>query len=84
MGEWSWASMLAGLLLSFLQLARFPNLLIPVAEVWERNQMRLFKAGQDWWRAIAFLSIAKSVRMSVSEQPRDLYEAAMWGHFTLE
>ncbi|KAK9435768.1 hypothetical protein VB005_10571 [Metarhizium brunneum] len=62
---------------------RFPNLLIPVAEAWERNQMRLFKAGQDWWQAMAFLSVAKSVRMCVSEQPRDLHEAAIWGHFNL-
>lgn len=75
--------MFEGLLLSFLQLARFPNLLIPVAEAWERNQMRLFKAGQDWWQAMAFLSVAKSVRMCVSEQPRDLHEAAIWGHFNL-
>lgn len=36
--------MLEGLVLGFLQLARFPNLLVPVAEAWERNQMRLFKA----------------------------------------
>ncbi|KID81922.1 hypothetical protein MGU_10731 [Metarhizium guizhouense ARSEF 977] len=44
----------------------FPNLLVPVAEVWERNQMRLFKAGQDWWQAMSFLSVAKSVRMCVT------------------
>ncbi|PNS19647.1 hypothetical protein CAC42_7491 [Sphaceloma murrayae] len=58
----------------------FPGSLVPIAEQWNKRNLRLYKASDDWWQSMAFLSIAKGVVMCVSEQPRELYEAAMWGH----
>ncbi|GAM87618.1 hypothetical protein ANO11243_056450 [Dothideomycetidae sp. 11243] len=61
----------------------FPNMLVPAAEAWNRQKLALWKVG-DYWQTLAFFSIAKSIRLCVSEQNRDVVEAAMVGAMNLD
>lgn len=60
---------------------RYPEMCVPAAQRWDQMGLRYFKAMHDDYSFInmAFLSVAKSVRMAVSDQPLGLYEAAMAG-----
>ncbi|GAB7337878.1 hypothetical protein MBLNU457_4270t1 [Dothideomycetes sp. NU457] len=60
---------------------RYPEMCVPAAQRWDQMGLRYYKAMHDDYSFInmAFLSVAKSVRMAVSDQPLGLYEAAMAG-----
>lgn len=59
----------------------YPELLAPAAQLWNQNNLHYYKAGPDLAQAMAFLGVARSVNLCVSEQPEALYLAAMAGIF---
>ncbi|GAM85426.1 hypothetical protein ANO11243_034330 [Dothideomycetidae sp. 11243] len=65
-------------------LVNFPELMAPMAERYNELKLRVFHPSQDYWEGFAFLGIARSVQLLVSEAPRQLYEAAMAGTFNLD
>ncbi|GAM88205.1 hypothetical protein ANO11243_062360 [Dothideomycetidae sp. 11243] len=63
-------------------LSATPDFLVPVAEAWDKQKLVLWRPG-NVVQSIAFLSIAKSVRLCIGAQPRALYEATMAGVMNL-
>ena len=60
---------------------RYPESLVPVAQRWNEMGLRLFKAHHEDYSFIntAFFTLAKTVKLAVSDQPLGLYETAMAG-----
>lgn len=63
-------------------LDRYPDMLAPAAEAFDNHQLRYYNLhGQHTLQNVAFLGIAKSVRMCVSQHEEGTYEMAMAGAF---
>lgn len=65
-------------------LDRFPAMLSPAAEAFDRHNLRYYKAHEaHFTQSVAFLGIAQSVRLCVSQHEPQLYEVAMAGDLNL-